>query len=555
MSLYVKYIDIPAGAQEEMDVVIPASQPFSTGNLAEGVQDVPWATLEPNSWALDGTRRILPDNATGIGWWSAERSGEDGRFTENPVFVLRFDNTYTAPGITVDFWKSLNHWCNEIVVRWFYETRTATVFERNELYSVTAYPSSPVFALDHNVSGFNCVEIELVSTNIPEQFAKISHIQIGRVLVFGKDELVRVSLLNEVDPSAMELSADSLTVEILEKNNHKLNPQKNQKMQVFRNEDMIASHYINEVTREKKNSYKFQCYSVIEQLDETFLGGLYNEAPAGSVLREVLGDIPFDLEAKYYDARINGYLPVCTKREALQQIAFAIGAVVTTQTDGVIHLKSLNEEVTGELADGDIFTGAKLQTELPISKITVMDHMYAYSAAKIERVLDGVPVKGKDVLVLFNGPYYVEETALTGIANIDTYELGVNYIRVTTRSEGNDYFPASLTFDGYKIVDAATENTWQNTAVKPEQGKELVVDNATLVTYKNVEDVIERLKKYGDLRSVLTQDVVVRGQKAGDKVQSQTPFGTLITGYITSMESEFTQNGHTASVTIQGKEE
>jgi hypothetical protein len=57
------------------------------------------------------------------------------------------------------------------------------------------------------------------------------------------------------------------------------------------------------------------------------------------------------------------------------------------------------------------------------------------------------------------------------------------------------------------------------------------------------------------MRTVLSQNVVVRGQRAGQIVTSESPWETIVTGYISSMDSEFTVSGHTASVKICGKEE
>ena len=70
----------------------------------------------------------------------------------------------------------------------------------------------------------------------------------------------------------------------------------------------------------------------------------------------------------------------------------------------------------------------------------------------------------------------------------------------------------------------------------------------------NVQSVLERLRKIKQLRQTLNHEVAVSGQLAGDKVSSVNPWGTQIRGYIASMDSTLTQNGHTAAVKIIGEE-
>jgi hypothetical protein len=69
-----------------------------------------------------------------------------------------------------------------------------------------------------------------------------------------------------------------------------------------------------------------------------------------------------------------------------------------------------------------------------------------------------------------------------------------------------------------------------------------------------VQDVLNRLYSVKQLRQTLHQEVVISGQKAGDMVSSMNPWESKINGYITSMESNLTQSGHTASIEILGEE-
>ena len=89
MSLKVKYVDVPQGAQEAAQVE-GQGQPFSIpAMVATGAQDVAYATLEPKGWLLDGSRRLLPSAPEGF-WWSEKCSNDTGAFEEPPVITFSF---------------------------------------------------------------------------------------------------------------------------------------------------------------------------------------------------------------------------------------------------------------------------------------------------------------------------------------------------------------------------------------------------------------------------------------------------------------------------------
>lgn len=477
MSLQVKYIDIPEGAQEAAVVSATSGQLFGTPQqIAEGVADIPWATLEPGGWSLDGTQKLLPDAPEEIGWWSAVRSGEDGRFADPPTITVSFQDSYTATGLGFRFWPSLKAWCSKVQVRWY---RKDTC-----LADVIAYPDGANWTLPETMEDFDRIEIQLLQTNLPGQFAKLQQVQIGQVVVFLQDEIIRVQLLNEVDPAMCELSADTMTVEIRDKYDRKLLPQKNQRMELHRNGEQIAAQYITDSSREARDQYVFTCQSAIGRLEGEFAGGEYRQQDVKELLSQVLSGFPYELDASFGDATVTGNLPVCTCRDALQQIAFAIGAVVLTQGDGVIRLVPPEKTATGAFEPGSIFTGAKMTRQARTAGIQITAHNYQPNGEDLPNT----------------------------VTRVDT--------DVTAAEKGN-------------IV---------------------VVENATLVNADNVHRILQRLTDYHKLKHVLTEDVVVSGQKAGQIVRSPNPWGTVTEGYITSMESEFTRSGHTASITIRGRE-
>ncbi len=533
MSLQVKYVDVPLGAKEVARANTTACQSFGQEQqLLSGASDTPWATLEPDSWKLDGTRGLLPESPADVGWWSLHRSGENGRFLQIPTIQILLPQTYTATGITFDFWASLQHWCSEVLVVWY---REGVV-----LQEVAAFPDSAHWVLDQLVEDFDRVDIHLLATNQPGHFAKIQQLQIGQIAIFGADELVQVRLLQEVDPSLCALSVDTLSVTVRDRKNRVIFPQKNQSMQLYRDGELLASHYVSDFSRQGQWDYQFRCKSSIGRLEDLYLGGIVLNN-AGGVLKELLPDIPYQVDPGLERVELNGYLPVCTRREALQQLAFAIGAVVTTRADGMICLRYPQTELGGSFTDDGIFMGAKVTQKTRIAQVQLIAHKYLLGD-KRETLLREEAVRGQNVLYLFSQPHYDYEITggiLTG--------QGENWVTITADAD------VTLTALNY-VHTTAVYSKADPKATAEEQGNTVVVKNATLVSKWNANQVLQRLYDHYTMRNLLQQQVVMSGQQVGQLVRSANPWNTDTEGYLVSVESDFTGTGQTAEITILGKE-
>lgn len=532
MSLFIKYVDTPEGAQDAMTVSGTGGQDFSDLDMvAHGAADVPWATTEPDGWLLDGRYKILPDDPY-PGFWSMVRTDNDGNFSVPPNVTISLPLPYTATGFTFTFSPATEQWCSAIHVAWYNGS--------TKLADGDYFPDSAQWVLERAVDAFDRIRIELRSTNKPGQFAKIQKIEIGRTIQFGPGELISVHVINEIDPLLCELTADTMTVKAINMSKRSLAPQSNQKLELYRNGTIEAVQYIKSSVRESNDGYSFTCQSVIGLLDETYLGGLFDNYPLESILTDVLGQWRFEVSPHLSTAVVSGYLPVCTQREALQQIAFAVGAVITTG-DGVIHLTPIPETVSGAFCADDIFFGAKVDSEPRIARIELSAHSYAKSQER-ETLLQKESINGASVLVTFDAPHY--DYIITGGEIVDS---GVNWCKITANGD--------VTLTACKYIHASVAYVRRDPmATAKEQGNSLAVSNATLIHGGNVKIVLDRLKKTCDLRKTLNAEAAISSQKAGDYSSVASPWGSKIVGYISSMDSNYTQGGHTAAISVIGAE-
>ena len=533
MSLEINYLDAPEGAQEMATATGKNANSLSKDiTVISGAKDIPWATLEPGVWRLDGTRKILPDGHD-PGWWSKERSGGNGQFSLRPKITISFPFPYTSTGFTFTFSPSTNQYCSEIHVTW-YNGNTL-------LANGTYHPDSPRWTLEETVNSFDTVVIELIATNNPGQFAKIQRIEIGRTVLLGASEIVKVNLLNEIDATLCSIPYDMMTFEIHDSKNRTFLPQENQRVELIQDGNLRAVQYIKSSTRKSKSDYTIKCQSSIGLLNDDFLGGLYSEKPIRDLLTEILGEWEYDLDREFESMTVTGYIPVCTQREALQMVAFAIGAMVTTQDSAKIRLLPIPTMVSGRFTANDIFNGGNVKTASRYAKVEIYSHTYSKSTES-EVLMEEEEIDGEDVLITFMSPYY--EYSITGgiITGSD-----VNWITITASGP--------VTVNAKRYLHNTRAHVKRNPeATAKERGNVISVKEATLINSGNVQKALDRL--YASVQRVQTtqQDVIVADHKAGQMVSSLTPWGTITRGFLSSMDSTITQNDHTAAIQIHGIE-
>jgi len=532
MSLKIKYIDVPQGIQQAGQAQGQGQSFADPACVLDGAQDVAYATLEPRGWSLDGTRKLLADSPRGF-WWSLHRSGNNGRFSQAPTLTFTFSSDYTATGLTFVFWPSTNEWCSDVRVTWY----NGSVVLREK----TIAPNAPIWTLQHTVEGFNKVKIAFLSTNLPGHFAKVQQVVFGQDYWFTQDEITAVQMVNEVDPTLSELTVDTMRIDICDRQSRSLLPQKNQCMELYRDDELLAVQYVSSSSRQAMQTYSFSCQSAIGLLDAEFLGGLYEATPVQKVLDAVLEGFSYTLHERFTNSTVTGYLPICTRREALQQIVFALGAMVTTQRSRDIRIEPIPTELTTPFLKGAIFQGGQVETEPRVARVEVVAHKYTPSA-EVQTLLDGQKVSGTDVLITFNEPHH--SYAITGGTITGS---GANWVTVTAN--------AQVTLTGKKYLHSTVRYTKDNPkAAISERNNAVVAEQATLVHSANAEDVLKRIYNISLLRQRLTQQVVVADQSAGQKVVSENSWGGTLRGYITAMDSSLTSAGQTASVTVLGVE-
>ena len=544
MSIEIRYLDISPGSQELLRVEGANISEFCDPMLLlAGTREGNWASLESGGWPLDGSR-ALPDfeekpaylstctagissGALGGANLGSLQLGKENYAFEMPFGVeLMVSELQSTRGLSFRFDRVSKSWCNAMLIQWFGGDTL--------LAEEMVYPDGPNFTVHRCVEGFNRIVLTFYSMNRAGALLHLRQVLLGRELVFSGGELRKVELVNEADPSLSRLTADTMTVTLCDDKNRELAPRQNQKMELYRDGKLLASHGIQTCSRQD-DQYTFRCQSVIGQLEETFLGGIYQGETAKWVLDQVLEGLAYEIDPALQGSFLTGYLPVCTRREALQQIAFAIGGVVSTIGTSGIRIAAIPSLVTGCFMPENVFCGGSLRTTPQPARVEVVAHSYKTSD-QVQTLLDAEDIGTERILLTFPQPHW-DYTVTGGTIT----RQGANFVEIIP--------------DGRVTLKAKTYLHSQMRCIRSTGGegdRVQKVENATLIHSGNVQKITDRLLKLCTLQQTLEQDAVVEDQRVGQRVVMGTPWTENMHGYITAMHSTFTQGGHTAAVTVLG---
>lgn len=471
MSVRIIYQDIAAGADEDAAVTTESAQEFSNPDLLPFEDAAPsLASLEPNRWILDGTREIVDGQP--VPFWSEAMSGEDGRFETPPVIDVDFDARYTSPGIFLHFAPESWEYCPEVVIQW----RRGPSLLAEERF----YPDGPDFFCEKTVEAYDHVSIQLLSTNIPYRYAKLSYIVFGLARIFLRDEIRNARVTAETDVLSSEIAVNTLDFALDSETDVDYMFQLKQPVYAYDSDSLIGVFYIDKSTHRAAGLYDISCVDAVGVLDEDpFPAAMYSARPARSLLEEILGGhFELKLDTALAAVPVTGYFPGGSRRDALQQVAFAIGAVVDTSGTEAVRVYMDRENTPGRFPADRVYTGGTVETDAIVTAVQVTAHAYSTTGS------------GNDTVEV-DGTTYYHTVSVTTIEN-----------------------PKATASDKQNVI---------------------AVDQATLVNPGNVAAVAQRVFDYYSKRDRQNIKIVMDGERPGDRIAAPTPWGSFVNGYITRM--------------------
>lgn len=332
--------------------------------------------------------------------------------------------------------------------------------------------------------------------------------------------------------SCESISADTLTAVVRCNDPTIMAFAKNDPIRVWENDSdaSMQTYYLRSITRTGATSYRLVAWSAVGLLAaRAHKGGIYTGQTVAEVVKEICGNVPVVVKSVFANTKLYGWLPYCqpkadrrgkSARDNLVQVLFAIGAYLTTDLNGVLHIDALWDGASSTIGSNRMYaSGGKVSYSDPVSAVTVTEHQYIAGTDEKE-LFSGTSQQGD--IITFSEPMH--SLTATGFTIL---ESGANYAKISSGSgslKGKTYIHNTRL-----VTQTVTENAAEN--VKS-------VTDATLVSLVNSSAVAKRLADYYKCRETITNGIVSGQEKPGHVVSVYHPYDKkMVSACIVSLDT------------------
>lgn len=481
-----------------------------------------YALCYPGFSLMNGQYVNVPDVPEDYGYISSEFSDENGLFSDGyyPVLTITFNHKYTSVGILLTFNLLSGDYVTELNIKWY---------EEEELLSdMNFFPDNVRYFCNNYVRQYDKIVITYKKTSKPYRPVFLTRIDYGIYRGFLDNELLDNDCLQEINAISENISINTLSFTVRTTSNIPFDLQKKQKLGLFFNGELLGNFYLKNGARKNKTDYFLDSHDAIGVLDgNEFAGGIYTGQKVSTVLDELfLGeDFEYSLDTTYQDTQLHGYIPFTTKRNALVQIAFAIGAIVDTSNGDSVKIHPHQTEATGELANDDTFDGVTLEHSDIVTGIRLTVHSYQKNEESEELFNDTLNGTAE---IVFSDPHH--SLSITGG---EIKKSGSNYALVAGTG-------ANVVLTGKKYTHLTNQLLKENPDIVFNKNIKEIQD-ATLINSTNAQQAIDRIYEYYQRAESVVGDVLLKDRKLGQVVVIDTMYDGKRTGTIESIDYSFTK--------------
>lgn len=517
-----------------------------------------YGTLESEQWLMDGSFSFFPEVPEQYFWglWSTTQSDKNGVFADPPVLDITFTQDHSSSGLTLHFYIPTDDWASRIKIQWFSQ-------DGGLISTALFYPDAVDYYCAKKVENYRRIRIHFLETNRPGRYLKLAGIDYGVYLHFSGHEIVEAHVLEECDPLSSEISINTLNVSLYNKEGRFsiLNPegyfdvlQHKQKFTVW--EDVkqdarstgsvsycMGTFYLSDWSNSGDTLADFSAVNAIGLLDGApFDGGIY-DTTAAELAEAILTGYSYTLDGSLAAERVQGYIAAGTRRGALQQLAFAIGAVVDCSRGELIRIAPAPSKASGMITyDRKLQDGSKVTLNPLITAVAVTAHRYLPGEATEELYRD--TLDPGIYRVTFNAPAVVDSLTVTGA---ELTESGVNLCTLTVAKAGEVCVTGRKYTDSTVVLRRTAANLPPNA-----QDNELTVTDATLVGPSRAEAVAVRVLEHYAQRYEQNFSMVAGDEKLADRLIIQSFGGEMVRGVLTKLEFDLT-GGFLADAKVIGR--
>lgn len=297
----------------------------------------------------------------------------------------------------------------------------------------------------------------------------------------------------------------------------------------YTNNRIAGLYYCDDVERIGKDKFQINCISAIGLMNrQRHKGGIYTGESFETVVREIIGEeYDFQIELDVASLQVYGWLPYSTRRRNLHQLLVAYGVnIIKSDIGGMLFTFIKATEEAKEIPNNRIFAGGNVTYGEPASRVEVVEHGYHYlSSVDYEVLYDTQGDVCENTIVTFDHPIYAESLTVEEGGSLTMTSYGTNFAVVS----------GSGVLKGKPYVHTTKVLTVDNEEATTE--KIVTVEEATLVTMANAENVLARLASYYFNVTTVTSDIKVDEERTGKRYIIENAFNEHTNAFLAKMST------------------
>jgi hypothetical protein len=480
---YLRYMDIPIGAEDVASYTtdISLQENSSPAQLGVGVEPYNYASFEKGAYITSRPNKIYKSGNLGL--LSTEVSDENGFFATPIKITIELEQVFSISGLTISSKEIIKN--GEIIVYNILGIEahrlTISATKKTEFYKI----------------GYDTSKIEIIVNQIdkPYRFFGLYDIAFGRVINIDESICTNVEISRYFSVMGDTLEYDTLDLNVLDTDNEFMFLPR-QRIDYVKDKKVEAVFYINNAEEQGVN-VSISCYDYIANLDDEFLGGIYNNYSFKSLVFDILNgkNVPYNVDTALNEVFVTGYIPITTRRKALQMLLF--GTNTRCYKKEKLYFKPFNYEVENTVLDESNILQKPKKTKAQDFKAIMLKHQtFAKTKEEIELYHWYISTT-RQVMIKFDGRtpmYSLKAYEVTGVdeygadivdtkpsENVTFIETNANYCIVENKSSNK------IVIKGKKYKNNVETVTYE------EMGIPANVDYPTLVFDVSVTDDINRL--------------------------------------------------------------
>lgn len=508
-----------------------------------------YGTFELNQFLLDGSKRFMPEIKEDAGYCLVSSQLSDNSCVildaEKPTITVTFLENVTTNGFTFGFKDAFPE---KIRIKW-YNSADVLITDMN-----FTTDNRDFFACLNKTTGFRKAEIFFINSTFPQSRIKIENMDFGIKVVQNKESISSAVVLEELNMISSELSINKFNFTLFSDDNdfNLLNPkgfyqyiEPGSKVSAYEylNDDLklMGTFYLDKFDTKNENEISFSTIDAIGRIAKTNFkkGKIYTGETVEQVVGEIMTSADFDgytISDELKAIPVYGYIPVCTHREALQQVCFAIRAVADCSRSNTINIYRISSTPESRIAQNRVFeNGSSIKLKETISDISITTHKYVKESTS-STIFEGNLNPGINEIE-FTSP--TTELTVNGATIIDS---GLNFVRLNVPEYQNVLITGKIYNDAKVVYNKSYDGLKNNT---------LKIANATLVTEENIGLVLDNAFNYYGLRREAEQEYIIETEKVGKWYNLVSKLGYIVSGGIESQNIDLV-NGFLSTAKLVG---